>query len=117
MTGERPYNTPTSDERTLAVLSHLLTVVPGVGIIGPLIIYILKNKESEFVAYHARESLNFQITIILLYILSVFLMLLFIGVLLIWIVGIVNTVLAIVATIRASENRLYRYPFNLRLIS
>lgn len=117
MAGERPYNTPTSDERTMAVLSHLLTVVPGVGILGPLIIYLVKNRESEFVAYHAKESLNFQITIILLYILSIFLMIIIIGVFLIWIVGIINTVLAIVATIRASENQLYRYPFNLRLIS
>lgn len=33
-----PIIQPTSDERILAILSHILTVVPGVGILAPLII-------------------------------------------------------------------------------
>jgi len=112
-----PPSTPTSDERTFAILAHILTVVPGVGILGPLIIYLIKNKESQFVAIHARESLNFQITIIILYFICLILVLVLVGVLLFWIVGILNVVLAVVASIRASENKLYRYPFNIRLIS
>jgi uncharacterized Tic20 family protein len=115
-TGEKPLTVPTDDEKTVAMLSHILTVVPGVGILAPLIIYVLKNQSSTFVAYHSRESLNFQITIFLLYILAILLVILFIGIVMFWIIGIVNVVLAIVATIRASEKKLYRYPFNIRLI-
>jgi hypothetical protein len=114
---DNPVVNPTSDERTFAILSHILTVVPGVGILAPLIIYILKNKESTFIAAHARESLNFQITIFILYFISFLLMIVLIGFLLVWIIGILNVVLAVIATIRASESRLYRYPFNIRLIS
>ncbi|MET0298372.1 MAG: DUF4870 domain-containing protein, partial [Flavitalea sp.] len=84
---------------------------------APLIIYILKNRESQYVAYHSRESLNFQITIFILYFIAFVLMIVLIGFFLIWLVGILNVVFAVIATIRASENRLYRYPFSIRIIS
>jgi uncharacterized Tic20 family protein len=115
-TEDIPLVAPTSDDRTFAVLSHILTVVPGVGILGPLIIYLIKNKESQFVSIHAKESLNFQITILILYVIAFLLVILLIGFLLLWLIGIVNIVLAIVAAIRASEGKLYKYPFNIRLI-
>jgi uncharacterized protein len=112
-----PLNAPTSDERTLAMLSHILTVVPGVGILAPLIIYILKNRESQFVAFHSRESLNFQITVFIMYFIAVLLIIILIGFFLLWLIGIINVILAVIATIKASENKLYRYPFSIRIIS
>lgn len=108
---EQPLYTPTSDERTMAILSHVLCFV--VGFWAPLIIYLIKKDESKFVAEHARESLNFQITCTIICIL---LFISIVGILLIWIMIIVIAVLLIVATMKASENKLYRYPFNIRLI-
>ncbi|HVU53770.1 MAG TPA: DUF4870 domain-containing protein [Puia sp.] len=105
-----------SEERLLAILAHILAIVPGIGILGPLIIYLVKKDESPFVRDNARESLNFQLTIILLYIISGILVLIFIGLFLIWIVGILNTILVIVASVRALEGQVYRYPISLRLI-
>lgn len=113
---EQPLYTPNSDERILAILSHILAIVPGIGILGPLVIYLLKKDDSGFVAANARESLNFQITIILAYIISAILIMVLIGAFLFWILGILNVILVIVATIKASENKIYRYPFNMRLI-
>ena len=60
-TEETPLIPPTSDEKTMALLSHVLALV--FPLLGPLIIYLIKKEESTFVAYHSRESLNFQITI------------------------------------------------------
>ena len=107
---------PNSDDRLLAILSHILAIVPGVGILGPLVIYLLKKDESESVAGNAKESLNFQITVLLLYLIGWILVVVLIGFLMLAIVWILNLVLVIVATIKASENRIYRYPFNMRLI-
>ena len=109
-----PAVTPTSDERTLAILAHILTIVSS--FIAPLVIYLLKKDESAFVSEHAKESLNFQITMFILFIISLILMLLLIGFLLIWLLSIANLVLVIIATIKASENKMYRYPINFRLI-
>jgi uncharacterized protein len=113
---EQSLYTPTSDERLLAVLSHILAIVPGIGIFGPLVIYLLKKDDSGFVAANAKESLNFQLTIIIAYIVSFILIVVLIGIFLLWIIGILNLILVIVASIRASENKIYQYPFNLRLI-
>ena len=116
MPEEYPLTTPTSDERTMGVLSHILAIVPGIGIFGPLVIWLIKKDESQFVAENAKESLNFQLTMIIAFIISAILMVVLIGLFLIWILGILNIILVIIATIKASENKIYRYPFNLRLI-
>lgn len=108
---ESPLTPPTGDEKTLALLSHIITFV--FPILGPLVIYLIKKDESEFVAYHAKESLNFQITI---FIICLLLFITIVGLLLIWAAGIVFAILIIVATIRASEGKLYKYPFCIRLI-
>src|SRR5215207_8724353 len=108
---QQPTYVPSSDERTMAILSHVLCLV--VWLFAPLIIYLVKKDESAFVAAHAKESLNFQITITLV---TILLFVTIVGILLLWLVGIISVVLVIVATIKASENKLYRYPFTIRLI-
>jgi len=105
-----------NEERLLALLSHILAIVPGIGILGPLVIYLVKKNESPFVRDNALESLNFQLTIILLYILAGILVLALIVNCLFWVIGIMNAVLVIVATVRASEGQVYRYPVSLRLV-
>jgi uncharacterized Tic20 family protein len=108
---EVPLFAPTSDEKTMAILAHVLTL--AVGFIAPLVIYLLKKDESTYVTAHAKESLNFQIT---LFIVVIILVVTVIGVLLLWVVGIFALVLVIVATIKANDGKLYKYPLNIRLI-
>ena len=110
-TDTEPVISPASDEKTLAILSHILTL--AVGFLAPLIIYLVKKDGSSFVIQHAKESLNFQITI---FIIMFVLFITIIGILLMWVVGIAALVLVIMATIKASEGKLYKYPFSIRLI-
>jgi uncharacterized protein len=116
MPEEYPLFTPNSDDRLLGILSHILAIAPGVGLLGPLVIYLLKKGQSSFVEENAKESLNFQITMILAFIISWMLVVVLIGFVLLGILSLLNIVLVIVATVKASENKIYRYPFNLRLI-
>ena len=109
-----PITEPTNDERMLALLAHVLTFVSS--FIIPLVIYLVKKDESRFVAEHAKESLNFQITLAILFAISFILIILVIGIFMMWALGIAAFVLVIVATIKASEGKMYRYPFTLRLI-
>jgi len=76
----------------------------------------MKKDESNYVAEHAVEALNFQISITIFYFISGILVFLLIGFLLIWILCIANIILCIIATIKASDNILYKYPFNMRLV-
>jgi uncharacterized Tic20 family protein len=116
MSEEYPLATPTSDERTMGILSHILAIVPGIGILGPLLIWLIKKDGSQFVEANAKESLNFQLTVIIAWMISGILWFMIIGMMLAGIVGILDLVLVIVATVKASENKIYRYPVNLRLI-
>jgi uncharacterized Tic20 family protein len=110
-TESQPGFLPSSDEKTMAVLSHILTIIAP--ILAPLILYLVKKDESKFIAEHAKESLNFQITVVIVCIL---LFVTLIGILLLWAVGLVALILVIVASIRASEGKMYRYPLTIRLI-
>ncbi|HFA51993.1 MAG TPA: DUF4870 domain-containing protein [Bacteroidetes bacterium] len=105
---------PTQDEKTMALLSHVLTLV--VGFIAPLVIYLVKKDESEFVKAHAIESLNFQISLFIYFMGCFALMLVIIGFFMAIALGVAALVLTIVATIKASEGKMYRYPFIIRLI-
>jgi uncharacterized Tic20 family protein len=116
MSEEYPLSTPTSDERTMGILSHILAIVFGIGILAPLLIWLVKKDESQFVEANAKESLNFQLTVIIAWVISGLLVVVWIGWLLISIVSILDVVFVIVATVKASENKIYRYPVNLRLI-
>ncbi len=111
---EQPLYTPTSDERTMAILSHVLCFVAS--FLAPLIIYIVKKDESKFVAEHAKESLNFQISLIIYSIIACILIIVLVGILLLWALSVMALILIIIATIRASEGKIYRYPFCIRLI-
>lgn len=112
-TDEPALVTPTSEEKTMALLSHILCIVAG--FIAPLIIYLVK-KDSPYVQAHAKESLNFQLTMLIGYIVSFILMIILIGMLLLMLLSIANLVLVIIATIRASENKLYKYPFSIKFV-
>jgi uncharacterized Tic20 family protein len=116
MPEEYPLTTPTSDERTFAILSHILAIVPGVGILGPLVIWLIKKDESQFVNENAKESLNFQLTVIIGYIIGGITAAVLIGFIILAVVAVANLVFVIMAAIKTSENKIYRYPFNLRLI-
>ena len=107
----QPDYIPTNDEKTMAILSHILTLIAP--ILAPLIIYLIKKDESDFVRWHARESLNFQITIAIV---CIILFISIVGILLLWFVGIFSLICVIIATIRASEGKLYKYPFSIRLV-
>lgn len=103
--------TPTSDEKTMAILAHILTLFAP--IIAPLIIYLVKKDDSSFAADHAKESLNFQITVALI---CLGLAITIIGLFLIWAVVLFALVCVIVATVKASEGKMYRYPLTWRLV-
>src|SRR5210317_2188994 len=99
----------------LAALSGLIGIPFG-GIIGPLIIYMIKKDEFEFVNDQGKEALNFNITWSLIFIISAILILVGIGVLMLIGFGIAWLVLVIVATVAANNGQYYRYPLTIKFI-
>lgn len=113
MDGVNNWN-PTQDEKTLALISHIGTMVSS--FLVPLVIWLTQKDKSDYVAYHAKESLNFQITMVIILIGSGVLTFIIIGVFLAIAASIFNLVVVVIATIKASEGEAYQYPINFRLI-
>lgn len=106
---------PSSDDKIWIILSHLSLVI-GVGFLLPLVVYFVKKEESPITAEHAKEALNFHISVYLYALISFVLCFVLIGIPLLILVAAGSFVLAIVACIKASEGQLYRYPLTIRLI-
>jgi len=115
-----PAGTPSAEERQWALFAHLSAlvgyIIPFGSIIGPLLIWQIKKNQMPFVDDQGKEALNFQITMAIAAIVCIVLMLVLIGFLLIWIVGILDLIFIVIAAIAANNGQAYRYPFNLRLI-
>ena len=112
---------PTENERTWGMLAHLSAlvglVIPLIGnVLGPLGVSIARADQSAFVAAHAKEALNFNISVTLAAVLCALLMLVFVGFLLGSALFIAWLVMTLIAAIKASEGAAYRYPFSLRLV-
>lgn len=104
-----------TDPRTMAMLAHLLAIFTG--FIGPLIIYLTSGRDDPFVRHHSAESLNFQITVLIAYIVSFVLILVLVGLLMLMVVGIGALVLEIVGSVAAYRGEWWRYPVNIRFVS
>ena len=105
---------PTKEERLLAMLiyvSSFFTVF-----IGPLIIWLLKKDDSSFVDYYGREYFNFLISYTIYSIVSTILMIVLIGFITIWVVGILAFIFTIIAAVKAYNGEMYQIPLVFRLI-
>jgi uncharacterized Tic20 family protein len=128
-----------------AHLSALIAVagLPFGHVIGPLVVYLIKAHESEFVAEHARASLNYQITVSIVGIVGIIAL---VGVMLGYIASgsaqqmsdtgtgislaifwvaiamavlllfLFSLIFIIAGTVAASQGRPYTYPFAIRFL-
>lgn len=126
-----------------AHLSALVAVagIPFGHVLGPLVVYLAKGHESQFVGEHARASLNFQITLSLLTIVGMIVAVaatfgfiiplslagsstVSFNVAALWVAFGVSCLVALLAsilfiilgTLAASEGRTYTYPFAIRFL-
>ena len=116
-----PINvTPTppmdSNERLFAVLCHVSAFI-GVGIILPLIVYLVKNKDGAPSARHGAEVLNFHLSMLIYAIAGGVLTFIGIGALILFAVGAVTLVCGIIGALKASRDELYRYPITIRFVT
>lgn len=136
------------EEKNWAIGAHLSAfaslIIPFGNIIGPLIVWLVKRQESEFVNEHGKAALNFQISFLIytLFFLVMFMVNLFkaipqfdalgnnaspmevfgiLGGWIIWLVpilfiGLFKLIVIIIAAIKAGEGKTYKYPLTIPFI-
>ncbi len=109
-----------ADEKNLAMFCHLSAFlglfIPLAHIIAPLIIWLIKKDEMPFVDRHGKESLNFQISMTIYYIVSFFLMFILVGWLVFVGLMIFELVVIIIAAVKASKGEEWQYPLRIPFV-
>jgi uncharacterized protein len=118
-----------AEARNWALAAHLSAFVGAwllLAFVGPLAVWAVKREDHPFVAHHAREALNFNLSFLLygvvLAILTIPIGLVTLGFGLIPIVLLGAAlvvgwlVLTIIASVAAANGEAYRYPFTIRFV-
>jgi len=104
------------NDKLLAILCHV-SLFLGVGFILPLIVYLVKRADSPLIAAHAKEVLNFHISLMIYAFCALPFVFFLIGIPVIMALALVSFICAIIAAIRASEGGFYFYPLTIRFIT
>ncbi len=107
----------TNDDKTWGMLAHLsvlLSLVIGNSFVAPLIIWLIKKDSSPFVDDQAKEALNFQLSVLIVVIVS---SLTCIGIPIALAAFVASIVYGIIGGMAANRGELYRYPYTFRMIN
>ncbi len=106
----------------LAGLCALLPIIPVIGgVVGPLIIWQIKKEDNPFIDEQGKEAVNFQVSVLLYSLIgSILCGITCIGITLIpfvvGIIGVLDIIFLVIASIKANDGKHYRYPLTVRFI-
>ena len=117
----KPVGDELSNEaRQWAMFAHLASligyIIPLGNIIGPLVVWLIKKDEFPFVDDQGKESLNFQISMLIYITVSALAIFICVGIVTTPVLVILDLVFTIIAAIKANQGEYYRYPLTIRLV-
>lgn len=117
------------DVRLWSMLCHLsglaALLIPSFGgVLGPLVLWLIKRNDHPTIDANGKEALNFQLSVLLytwaLLVVgfgTLFILIGFAFIALAIFVSVVALIFAVVAAVKASNGEAYRYPLTIRFIS
>jgi uncharacterized Tic20 family protein len=118
-----PSSTSASSEvRTWSVLCHASALL-GLffhffgHLLGPLIVWLLKRDMSPEIDANGKESLNFQLSMLIYDVIAGILCIVLIGIPILIALWILNTVFVIIASVKTGNGESYRYPLTIRFLT
>jgi uncharacterized Tic20 family protein len=118
----QPATSTSSEVRTWCVLCHASALL-GLffhffgHLLGPLIVWLIKREMSPEIDANGKESLNFQISMLIYDVIAGILCIVLIGIPILIALWILNTVFVIIASVKTSQGEFYRYPLTIRFLS
>ena len=113
-------NQQQQDERMWAMFCHLSAfagyIVPFGSILGPLIIWSIKKEQYHVIDQHGKDALNFQISIAIYMIISAILIVILVGIFMLIALWVFQTVMIIIASIKANNGEEFKYPLSIQFI-
>jgi uncharacterized Tic20 family protein len=114
-----PYTS--SEEKNWALFAHLsplsgYMMIPFGQVLCPLAIWLMKKDESATIAAHAKDSLNFHISMMIWVTLAGIASCFLIGIPVLFGLIVFEVVATIIGTVKASKGERWKYPLMLELI-
>jgi hypothetical protein len=121
MTDQPPAANPApSQSKTWDMLCHLSAlagfIIPFGNLIGPVLVWQIKKNEFPSVDAHGKESVNFQISVVIYAFVGFLLTFVLIGIPLLVLLALGSLVLIVIASIKANNGEAYRYPLTIRFL-
>jgi hypothetical protein len=114
-----PYQGPSqlspADEKLWATLVHIGGIF--FELLPALIGYLVLKDRGPFIRQHTAAALNFQITMLIGYIIGGILSVILIGFLIIFAVWVVTIIFSILAAVAANKGETYVYPLSIKFVS
>ncbi len=114
-----PYQSQTpmnpADEKLWATLIHVGGILFGP--LPALIGYLVLKDRGPFIRHHTATALNFQITLLIAYIVGSILIIVVVGLLILLAAWILAIVFGIMAAIAANKGQMYTYPLTIKFVS
>ncbi|MCG9698068.1 DUF4870 domain-containing protein [Shewanella sp. Isolate11] len=92
-------------------------LIPFGSVLGPLIVWLMKRDEIDFVDSCGRNCLNFKISMMIYILISTILVFIGIGLILLGVLAIFDIVVTIIAAMKATEGISYQYPMAIKFFS
>ncbi|WP_226343857.1 DUF4870 domain-containing protein [Agilicoccus flavus] len=115
------------EDRSMALIAHLSTIasmiisVGWLSFVGPLVVWFLYKNKSRFVRESAAGAFNFNLSMWLIAMVGWVCVLTIIGAVvgipLLIFSGVAQIVCHVIGAMKANRGELYRYPFQLRILS
>jgi uncharacterized Tic20 family protein len=108
------------DQKQWAMIAHLggvLAIVPVIALLPSLLIYAIYGSRGDFLKDQSREALNFQITVLIVYVIARVLSTLPPFPSLTLLVWAFSLVFSIIGAMAANGGQRYRYPLTFRFIN
>jgi len=112
--GQAPQPLNPADEKLWATLIHIGGIF--FEFLPALIGYLVLKDRGPFINAHAKAALNFQLTLIIAWIVGIITTFLIIGIFIIIAAAIVNIVFSIIAAVKANQGQFYTYPMTIPFI-
>lgn len=59
------YSSPSQNDKIMAALAHISAILPFMGVIAPIVIWVTQKDKSEYVAFQALQAVVYQLSMIL----------------------------------------------------
>lgn len=110
---EVTHSEVSKEAKNMATLCHILGLV---GLLGPLIVWLMSKDKDRFIDEQGKEAVNYHISLIIYFFIAWPLCFVLVGFLLIPALIVLNIILVIMAAAKASDGIGFRYPIAIRFI-